>query len=130
MLATYTFMTIRSKMALSISSHRSTYIPTTKTSDKNSPDSLQYVTLGYIHCYRPLYKGSQHSSYISVIFIKVAYRVNNNNNDKTSIAPISSNGIKLSGAPSTGVGQTHSLGMMQFINNDQMARKLRKDKRV
>ena len=32
---------------------------------------------------------------------------------KTSTAPISSKTIKLSGAPSTGVGQTHSLGVMQ-----------------
>jgi len=31
----------------------------------------------------------------------------------TSIAPISSKRIKPSGAPSTGVGQTHSLGTMQ-----------------
>jgi len=38
---------------------------------------------------------------------------NNNNNYKTSIAPISSKRIKLSGAPSTGVGQTHSPGMMR-----------------
>jgi len=40
--------------------------------------------------------------------------VNNNiNNYKTSIAPISSKRIELSGAPTTGVGQTHSSGMMQ-----------------
>jgi len=35
------------------------------------------------------------------------------NNYKTSIVPISSNRIKLSGAPSGGVGQTPSLGTMQ-----------------
>jgi len=38
---------------------------------------------------------------------------NNNNNYKTSIAPISSKIIELSGAPSTGVGKTHSPGTMQ-----------------
>ena len=37
----------------------------------------------------------------------------NNNNYKTSIAQISSKRIKLSGAPSTWVGQTHSPDMMQ-----------------
>jgi len=37
----------------------------------------------------------------------------NNNNDNTSIAPISSKRIELSGAPSGGVGQTHSPGAMQ-----------------
>ena len=36
-----------------------------------------------------------------------------NNNYKTSIAPISLKRIELSGAPSTGVGQTHSPGTMQ-----------------
>ena len=35
------------------------------------------------------------------------------NNYKTSIAPISLKRIELSGTPSTGVGQTHSLGTMQ-----------------
>jgi len=34
-------------------------------------------------------------------------------NYKTSIVPIYSKRIKLSGAPSTGVGQTHSLATMQ-----------------
>ena len=38
---------------------------------------------------------------------------NNNNNYKTSIAPISSKRIELSGELSTGVGQTHSPGTMQ-----------------
>jgi len=38
---------------------------------------------------------------------------NNNNNYKTSIAPLSSKRIDLSGAPSTGVGQTHSPGTRQ-----------------
>ena len=38
---------------------------------------------------------------------------NNNNNYKTSIAPISSKRIELSGTPSTEVGQTHSPGTMQ-----------------
>ena len=51
----------------------------------------------------------------------------NINNYRTSIAPISSKRIELSGAPSTGVGQTHS---GKFNNNDQMEGKLRKDKRV
>jgi len=37
----------------------------------------------------------------------------NYNNYKTSVAPISRKIIELSGAPSTGVGQTHSPGMMQ-----------------
>ena len=56
---------------------------------------------------------------------------NNNNNYKTSIAPISSKTIELSDAPSTGVGHTHSPGTMQSSStNGQMARKLRKDKRV
>jgi len=55
----------------------------------------------------------------------------NNNNYKTSIAPISSKRMKLSGAPSTGFGQTHSPGTMQSSStNDQMARKLRRDKVV
>ena len=40
-------------------------------------------------------------------------RLNNNNNYKTSIAPISSKRIELSGAPSGGIGQTHSPGTMQ-----------------
>jgi len=35
------------------------------------------------------------------------------NNYKTSIAPISSKRVELSGAPSGGVGQTHSPGTMQ-----------------
>ena len=34
-------------------------------------------------------------------------------NYKTYIAPISFKRIKLNGAPSTGIGQTHSLGSMQ-----------------
>ena len=56
---------------------------------------------------------------------------NNNNNFKTSIVPISSKRIELSGGPSTGVGQTHSPGKMQSSStNDQMEWKLRKDKRV
>jgi len=38
---------------------------------------------------------------------------NNNNYYQTSKGPISSKRIKLGGAPSTGVGQTHSLGTMQ-----------------
>ena len=36
---------------------------------------------------------------------------NNNNNYKTSTPPISSKRIELSGAPSEGVGQTHSPGV-------------------
>ena len=44
-----------------------------------------------------------------------------NNNCKTSIAPISSKRIKLSGALSTGVGQTYSLGTMPSSSpNDRM----------
>ena len=42
---------------------------------------------------------------------------NNNNNYKTSIVPISLKIIKLSGAPSTGVGQTHSPGMMFIVGH-------------
>ena len=54
-----------------------------------------------------------------------------NNNYKTSIAPISSKSIELSGAPSTGVGQTHSPGIMESSStNDQMEWTLRKDKQV
>jgi len=54
-----------------------------------------------------------------------------NSNYKTSTAPISSKIIELSGAPVTGIGQTHSSGTMQSSStNDQMERKLRKDKRV
>jgi len=50
---------------------------------------------------------------------------------QSSIAPISSKRFELSGAPSTGVGQTHSPGTMQNSStNDQMEKKLRKDKRV
>jgi len=37
----------------------------------------------------------------------------NNNNYQTSIAPIYSKRIELSGAPSTGVGQINNLGTMQ-----------------
>ena len=52
----------------------------------------------------------------------VQIRTNHNNNSyyyyycKTSIAPISSKGIQLCGAPSTGVGQTHSPGTMQSLS--------------
>jgi len=47
------------------------------------------------------------------------------------MAPISSKRIELSGAPSTGVGQTHSLGTMRSSStNYQMEWKRRKDKRV
>jgi len=42
---------------------------------------------------------------------------NNNNNCKTSIAPKFSKEMELSGAPSTGVGQTHCPGIKsKFIN--------------
>ena len=41
------------------------------------------------------------------------FRDYNYNNYKTSIVPISSKRIEVSGAPSTGVGQIHSLGTMQ-----------------
>jgi len=46
------------------------------------------------------------------IYSTIAF-YNNNNNCKTSIAPISLKRIELSGAPSGGVGKTHSLGKMQ-----------------
>jgi len=53
------------------------------------------------------------------------------NNFKTSIPPISSKRIELSGAPNTGVkgvGQTYSPGQIQSSStNDQMEWKLRKD---
>ena len=53
------------------------------------------------------------------------------NNYKTSIAPLSSKRIELSGAPSGGIRKTHSPGKMQYSStNDQMERKLRKDKQV
>jgi len=59
------------------------------------------------------------------------YFNNNNNNCKTSIVPISSKRIELSGSPSIGAGQTHSPGTMQSSStNDQMEWKLRKDKKV
>ena len=52
-----------------------------------------------------------------------------NNNCKTSVAPISLKIIELSGAPSTGVGQTSRLGTMQSSStSDQMEWKLRNDK--
>jgi len=41
---------------------------------------------------------------------------NNNNNYKTSIVPISSKRIELSGVPSTGVGKTHSPGTIQSLS--------------
>ena len=44
--------------------------------------------------------------------ITVLYN-NNNNNCKTSIVPLSAKRIELSGAPSGGVGQTHSPVIMQ-----------------
>ena len=46
-----------------------------------------------------------------MVIIKDVDEINNNNNNyKTSTTPVSSKRIELSGAPSTGVGQTHSLG--------------------
>jgi len=55
----------------------------------------------------------------------------NNNNYKTSIVPISSKRIQLSGALSTGFGQTHSPGTMQSSStNGQMEWKRKKDKPV
>ena len=54
---------------------------------------------------------------------------NNNNNNKTSIAPIYLKIIELSGAPSTGVGQTYIPDTMQSSStNDQMEWKPRKDR--
>jgi len=53
-----------------------------------------------------------------------------NNNYKTFMAPISLKRIELSGAPSTGVGQTQSVYDAKFINNDHVERKLREDKLV
>ena len=61
----------------------------------------------------------------------LVYYNNNYNNNNTSIAPISSKRIELSGAPSTGVGQTLCLSTMQCSST--MIRwkgTLRKDKRV
>ena len=55
---------------------------------------------------------------------------NNNNNYKTSIVPITSKWIELSGEPSTGLGKLKSGYDAKFINSDQVARKLRKDRRV
>ena len=46
-------------------------------------------------------------------FVLIGRKAYYNNNCKTSIAPKSSKGIELTGAPSTGVGQTHSPGTMQ-----------------
>ena len=64
---------------------------------------------------------------VKMLLEKRALSNNNYNNSKISIAPIS----VFSGAASVDVGKTHSLDMMQlFINNDQMARQIRKDKRV
>jgi len=49
----------------------------------------------------------------------------------TSIAPISSKRIELSGTPSTGVKQSHSQDTTQSSStNDQMPWKLRSDKQV
>ena len=63
------------------------------------------------------------------IYITHSQYFNNINNHKTSIGPISSKRMELSGAPSGGVGQTHSPGTMQSSStNDQMEWKLRKDK--
>ena len=46
------------------------------------------------------------SPLMAVMVACTAYN-NNYNNYKTSVAPISSKRIEFSGAPSTGVGQTH-----------------------
>ena len=46
------------------------------------------------------------------------------------MTPIFSKRIELIGAPSTGVEQAQSWYDTKFINNDLMARKLGKDKRV
>ena len=55
----------------------------------------------------------------------------NNYNYKTSMAPISSKRIALSGPSSTGVGQTRSPGTRQSSStNGRMQWKLRSDKRV
>jgi len=51
--------------------------------------------------------------YTAVLFSFIYYFVLINNNYKTSTAPIFSKIIELRGTPSTGVGQTHSLGTMQ-----------------
>ena len=56
---------------------------------------------------------------------------NNINNYKTSIAPISSKRIELSGTSSTEIGQIRSLGTMQgSATSDQVEWKLRKDKQA
>ena len=46
------------------------------------------------------------------LHIKIRFKTNNNNYE-TSITPISSKRIELSGAPSAGIGKTHSPGTMQ-----------------
>jgi len=57
-----------------------------------------------------------------LIIIIIIYNNNNNNNN------ITSKRIELSGAPSTGVGQTHSPGIIQSSStNGKMEWKLRKD---
>jgi len=57
--------------------------------------------------------------------------INDIYNYKTSIAPISSKRIELSGTPGTRVGQTHSPGTLQGSSTiDQMEWKLRQDKQV
>jgi len=71
-----------------------------------------------------------HGIYDIYIYIYIYIYILNNNYE-TSIAPISSKRIEISGAPSTGVGQTHSPGKMQISStNDQMEWKLGKDKQV
>jgi len=63
------------------------------------------------------------------LYIYIYIYIYINNNYKTSIVPISSKRIELSGAPSTGIGQTHTPGTMQ--SSSTMIRwKLRKDKQV
>ena len=62
------------------------------------------------------YPRKQSSSVRYLLFYFHNNNNNNNNNNhyyKTSISPISSKTIELSGAPSTGIGQTHSPGTMQ-----------------
>ena len=53
-----------------------------------------------------------HIDIASIGYMWPIFYIDNNNNDKTSIAPLSWKRIKFSGAPCTGIGQTHSPGTM------------------
>ena len=70
-----------------------------------------YTHMPYTHTYSasPCYAIELFAASNTTIFVQTITIIMK----KTSIAPISSKRIKLSGAPSTGVGQTHSPGTMQ-----------------